>query len=263
MDRNSILKKLHKEEDRLIVSKALDKAERSIKTYSVTHTDFLDPYQRSIIEKALDETGVFDYEFDGGFEGAERVILVFRPDFIYTPEGEPEQRFLKALHLSLNGRGMLTHRDYLGSLMGLGIKREKVGDILVRDESCTIIVMADIADYIKCSLFRVGNIKADVEVMDVDEIEVPQPKTKEIKTTVASLRLDSIAGAGFGISRSKAAQLIKADKVNLNWVTVNELSRQVNEGDTISIRGRGRVVLEQVNGKTRRDRISIVLKRMV
>lgn len=262
MDRDYILKRLNKEEDRLIVSKALDKAEKSRKTFSVTHTDFLDPYQRSIIEKALDELGSYDYEFDGGFEGAERVILIFYPEF-YDREGEPEKHFLKALHINLNSRGMLTHRDYLGSLMGLGIKREKVGDILVREESCIIIVTEDIADFIKCNLFRVGNTKVDVEIMDVGEIDVPKPKTREIKTTVASLRLDCIAGAGFGISRSKASQMIKAEKVNLNWVTVSDTSKQVNEGDTISIRGRGRVVVEQVIGKTRRDRISVVLKRMV
>lgn len=263
VDRESILKKVQKIDDKLIVSKILDKAAKAQKSSSPAYSDFLDPYQRSIVERALGDVVDLKYEFNGGYIGAERVIIIFRPNFI-SPRSESDIVYpFKVVNITLHGRGALTHRDYLGSLMGLGIKREKIGDILVEEESCTVIVLSEIADFIKYNLSKVSNIKADADIISIDQLVAPEPKVKEVNTTVASLRLDSIAGAGFGMSRSKAAEFIKGEKVSLNWEIADSLTKQVKEGDVISIRGKGRVVVDSIGGTTRKGRISVLLKRLV
>lgn len=202
-DRDRILKRSGSPEDRLLISKILDKAELSGRIGRTAHTDFLDPRQQSLV------------------------------------------------------------RDYLGSLMGLGIKREKIGDIIVKDEDCSIVVLSDIAGYIAGNLSKVGNTGVGIEVGGTGGLTVPEPKVREIKVTVASLRLDSIAAPGFGISRSKAAEFIKAGRLYHNWVATENPDKPVREGDVLSIRGRGRVVIESAGGRTKRDRIGVVLKKLV
>lgn len=263
VNKDAILKKISGIEDKLLVSKGLDKALRADKSKEVSFTDFLDPHQRSILEKAFSGYDEIDCNFYGGYDDAERVVAFFYPDFMY---GDEEQYFdypFKILNIAPNSRDSLTHRDYLGALMGLGIKREKIGDILVRDDSCNIIVFDDIADYIKFNLNKVGSSKVEIDLKDIDELEVPDPKTKTINTTVASLRLDCVSSAGFGVSRSKIVDYIKAEKVSLNWEVISSLTRLVQEGDTISMRGKGRVVLEQVGKTTKKGRISVVMKKLI
>jgi len=97
--------------------------------------------------------------------------------------------------------------------MGLGIKREKIGDILVREDFAFVVVLKDIADYIRINLTKVGNARVEIDIVNPDELDILEPKVKEISSTVASLRLDSVASAGFGISRSKTADLIRGEKV--------------------------------------------------
>lgn len=263
IDRNSILKRISKTEDKLLISKMLDKALKSEEIQGIVYSDFLDPYQKNLISKALSEIKSVNCTFNGGYAGAEREISLFCPVDM-SPESFPDfKNPLKILDIKLKGRENLTHRDYLGALMSLGIKREKIGDIIVKEDACSVVVMSDIADYIKFNLGKIGNVIVEIEIRCVDEVQVTEPKVKEINATVASLRLDSVASAGFGISRSKIAEFIKAEKVNLNWEATNSLTKIVKEGDTISVRGKGRVVVERVGGTTKKGRISITLKKMI
>lgn len=263
INKEMIIKKVSKAEDKLLVAKVLDKAAKSQRTTDTVNTDFLDPYQRSVVEKALAACADLNYFFTGGYAGAERVILIFRPNFMSFDEEDTISLPLKMLDIKLLGRESLTHRDYLGSLMGLGIKREKIGDILVKQDSSSVIVLEELADYISSNLTKVGNIKVSTEIKDISELSEQEVNTKDINTTVASIRLDSIASSGFGMSRSKICEFIRAQKVNLNWEMTDNPAKQLKEGDTISIRGKGRVVLEEVGRTTKKGRISILLKRLV
>lgn len=263
VNKEQILKRVLKIEDKLLVSKILDKASRSEKSKKIVYSDFLDPYQKNVVERALSADSEINFTFYGGYDGAERVIIFFRPNFMSEDNNYDDENPFKLICISLNSRECLTHRDFLGALMGLGIKREKIGDILVKENSCEIIVLYDIADYIMYNLDKVGNARTNIEVKDTDEIQAIEPKLKEIRTTVASLRLDSISSAGFGISRSKITDYIKSEKVNLNWEMTDSLTKQVKEGDTISIRGKGRVVLEKVGGTTKKGRIAVELKKLI
>lgn len=261
IQKEEILKKVAKIEDKLLISKILDKAVKSEYVKEFMHSDFLDPYQRKIIGRALQDCEEINYTFYGGYEEAERMIVVFSPNFV--PLEHDFFDIVKIIHIDLKHRDSLTHRDYLGALMSLGIKREKIGDILVREESCDIIILTEISEYIRYNLDKIGNVKVDSEVKDADEINIPAARVKEIKATVASLRLDCIASAGFGISRSKIAELIKAERVHLNWEATDSLTKQVQEGDTLSIRGKGRVVLEKIVGNTKKGRIGLVIKKLI
>ena len=260
IDKNLILKRIMGIEDKLLVSKILDKAAKAEDIKCRTRSDFFDPHQKSVIEKAMQGDSDIEYTFNGGYTGAERVVIFFCPDFMFDDDMDLP---FKVLQIKPNTRDTLTHRDYLGSLMALGIKREKIGDILVRENSCNIIVLDEIADYIKYNLTKVGNAKVGIEVKEADELQVLEPKIKEINATVASLRLDSVASAGFGISRSKIAEYIKGDKVSLNWEVTDSLTKQVKEDDTISIRGKGRVVLESIGRTTKKGRTGVVLKKYI
>ncbi len=263
MDRDAIIKKVLRIEDKFLVARILDLSYISQKTNTIAHTDFLDPYQASVATRILSSAVIRDYCFYGGFDGAERVLMFFCPNAVPEDRDNTFSGFIKVLRIELKTRENYSHRDYLGSLMGIGIKREKIGDILVEDDFCLAVVMDEIAEYILFNLTKVGNAKASVQVVDISELGKFEPNIKEISKTVASLRLDSVASAGFNISRSKIAELISGEKVNLNWETINSLTRMVKEGDTISIRGKGRVVLHKIGNNTKKDRIHIILKKFV
>lgn len=260
INKKNILDKFSNIDDKLLVTRVLDRANQAEKSWSSTCSDFLDPYQRKLVEKVLCSVQDIGYRFDGGYEGAERTIAVFQPE--HMPDNE-EKDLLRVVNIELKKEESLTHRDYLGSIMGLGIKREKIGDIIVREKSCSVIVLKDVADYILYNLEKVGRYSVDVSAGEPGSLKVPEPKTKEIKCTVPSLRLDCIVSNGFGVSRSQVAPLFKSGRVYVNWEPEESLSAQVSEGDTISVRGKGRVILDQIGKTTKKDRISIILKRLL
>ena len=262
LDRDSILRKLDKIDDKLFTARVLDRVLRAEKTKDAVFTDFLDPYQLKLVEKALTGVNDINYTINGGCSGAERVIAIFGPNFMSDEELQSVQPF-SVISIKPVSRENLTHRDYLGALMGLGIKREKIGDIIARADSCDVIVIEEIADYIKYNLWKVGNARVDVEIKDLSQVRTHQPKVKEINATVASLRLDVVASPGFGMSRSKMTEFIKAGKVSLNWEATDNATKQVKAGDNISMRGRGRVVVESIGGTTKKGRISIALKKYI
>lgn len=263
MNKDEIIKKVSKSEDKLIVAKVLDKLYLSEKTNKMMTTDFLDPHMQNVVSLSLNSSNINNYLFYGGYEGAERSVVIFCPSNMPTSQAPESTGLFKVLKINLLHRGNISHRDYLGSLMGLGIKREKIGDILIKDEHCLVIVLNDVADFIKYNLVKVGNVKVEVDYAELDSLAAYEPKVKEIRTTVASLRLDCVASVGFGISRSKTQEYIKAEKVNLNWEITPSIAKAVKEGDVITIRGKGRVVLKEVGRTTKKDRISIYLKKFI
>lgn len=267
IDREQILRKAIKLDDRIVAAKLLDKAMRTYNSDVVMHSDFLDPYQKALVQKMFTGCDEINYLFDGGYAGAEREIVVFCPDYAFFDELEYidflDRHPLSVVEVKGVNLSGLTHRDYLGALMGLGIKREKIGDILVKENGCSIFVLADIAEYINYNLAKIGNSKVTADIGDINEVELPDSKVRDINTTVASLRLDCIASAGFGISRSRIVDYIRAQKVNLNWEMTDSLTKQVKEGDTISIKGKGRAILTEVGKTTKKGRVSVKIQKLV
>ena len=207
-----------------------------------------------------DESGLYAF---GGYEDAERKMLVYLPEYLEFDNLYEEDSPLVCLRATFFEADVLTHRDFLGALMGAGIARETVGDICVGKGCCDFFVTAEIAPYILQNFLSAGRTRVHIEAIPLKEAQIPEPEVKEIKDTVASLRLDSIVSSGFRIGRSLAAQYISAGKAAIDGLPCEKPDKPVSEGMKISIRGLGKIKLQSVNGRTKKDRISVVIHRYV
>lgn len=195
---------------------------------------------------------------NGGYEGAERLRVAFvDQDFAGTVD-----MGLAAIKVAWDPRfRLLSHRDVLGSLMGLGIERSHFGDIVVRSGGAEVILDKAILDYVVANFTKIAMVTVTVSEIDLSEITPKEEKIKEVRTTVASMRLDSIASSGFSTSRTKVVEAIKAGLVQVNWQPAKGPSQEVKAGDVISLRGRGRMEVAELTGTSKKGRIGVYLKR--
>lgn len=195
----------------------------------------------------------------GGYDSAERCVAILFPEENY----DIDEYELPFCVLRITYTVKVGHRDILGSILGLGIERNAVGDILVFDKECFVFVMRDIAAYVKQELVRIGRQSVTVEAAELDDVRIPEVKTEEINATVASLRLDCIIAEGFGLSRENAKAAVERQLVSLNHRIIGTPSQNVKENDVISLRGKGKIVLKSVSGESRKGRIWVKLLRYV
>ncbi len=259
MDKRAMLDRIADNgEERLLLSRVWDQYDRCAKKNIPAATSFLSPQEQQAARRLLQAIGAADgFLFWGGYEGAERCQLHFLPDW----SEEPDREMIRAIHCTWYRSDTLTHRDFLGSLMGLGLTREKIGDILVGKECADVLVSAQVADFLLGSWDAAGRVKLHLSEIALDEIVPPEVRTKEIRDTVSSLRLDSIASAGFSISRGKAAEAIQGGRVQLNWTNCTKPDRMVSQGDVISLRGLGKCILETVGHETKKGRVFVTIRR--
>lgn len=220
--------------------------ERRCKPYFFS---FLSEREQLLAARYMDSLGFHRYAFDGGYPGAERKMLgVF--------DAQEEAFPICALELRFRKSDKLTHRDFLGALMSLGIERETVGDILVEDGRCVVFVREEMASYISSQLFKVGN--AGVKIGAADTGSLPQGRGFDERfCTVPSLRMDAVVAAAAGVSREKAKQLIVSGSVAHNYEICQSVSRLTAEKDVITIRGKGKYVINGVQGETKKHRIKL------
>ena len=147
--------------------------------------------------------------------------------------------------------------------MGAGIARETVGDICVSKGSCDFFVTAEIAPYVEQNFLSAGRTRLSIARIPLDSVAVPEPETKEIRDTLASLRLDSVVSSGFRIGRSLAAQYIAAGKAAIDGLPCEKPDKAVSEGCKISVRGLGKIKLATVGGQTKKGRISVIIHRYI
>ena len=210
---------------------------------------FMSEREQAVAAKHLSSCGFKNYFFFGGYENAERKVLgLFYEDKTDFP--------VCALSFSFRKSDRLTHRDFLGALMSLGMERETVGDILVEDGRCVAFVKEEIKDYIISQLYKVGNV--GVKISGADPGDLPQGRGFETKDcTVSSLRLDAVVAAVSGLSREKTKQLVLSGNVAHNHIVCQNISQTVCEGDTFTVRGKGKYVINGVLGETKKHRIRI------
>jgi len=242
-------------DDEVLTAGIEDKIRQCVEHYAVANSAFLDMRQRTLAEARCRRHKGLRYCFYGGYEDAERTVAVFLPDYAELAEYDP----LALLRMTRDGGRALTHRDYLGALMGLGIKREMIGDILVREDGADIVIMKEMKDFLLSHFDKAGKTALKAEILPISEILIPENRFEEKRDTVASLRLDNLVAAAFSLSRGRAAEAIGGGMVYVNGLQSEKADRQIKEGDKIVLRGKGRVLLASVGGVTRKDRISIVL----
>ena len=261
MDRSNIEKIANNPDDRVLLAKLWDKIGAGIRRSIPANTCFLSSREQEMARFLFgEESGLM---FFGGYGDAERRMLVYLPEYLDEESLYEEDSPMVCLRATFFEDDVLTHRDFLGALMGAGIARETVGDICVGRGCCDFFVTAEIATYIEQNFLSAGRTKLHISRVSLYEAQIPEPEIKEIKDTVASLRLDSVISSGFRIGRSLAAQYISAGKAAIDGLPCEKPDKNVAEGMKISVRGLGKIKLASVNGRTKKDRISVIIHRYV
>ena len=261
MDRNHIDKIAANPEDRVLLAKLWDKINAGMRRNIPANTCFLSPREQEMARFLFGaEPGL---TFFGGYADAERKMLVYLPEYLDAAYLYGEDSHMVCLRAAYFEADSLSHRDFLGALMGAGIARETVGDICVGRGRCDFFVTAEIAPYVEQNFLSAGRTRLHIAPIPLCDAQIPEPEVKEIKDTVASLRLDSIVSSGFRIGRSLAAQYIGAGKAAIDGLPCEKPDKAVAEGMKISVRGLGKIRLASVSGRTKKDRISVVIHRYV
>ena len=220
-------------------------------------TRFLDPAQAAQAMQAAREQGVV-CSLWGGYEDAERTIACFHP-----PEEAvgPEQYPLVCLRSKIQTKfGTITHRDLLGAFMALGLTRSCIGDMIISDADVYLFSTEEMAPYIASSLTSAGRVPLSLCVL-AEIPAMPAPRGTTFPGVVSSLRLDAVLACAYRLSRSEAADCIRAGLVKVDHLPCERVDMTLHEGAVLSVRGRGRVRLAAVGGMTRKQRIGITLFR--
>lgn len=217
---------------------------------------FLDPAECALFKERVHPR--VPYMFWGGYEDAERKMLGFFPDYI-----EPDASLFPIASLRLSASEKLEHRTVLGSLMGLGIERNLLGDVAMEEKTSVIFACDSIKDYICLNLIRAGRLPVSLAEVPFDELAILPRAWEPVCGTVASLRLDCVVGLLTGASRSTADEMLRRELVSVNHSVCTKGSVVLSQGDMLSIRRFGRAELSEILGETKKGRTRIVLKKYI
>ena len=223
----------------------------------VTYSDFLNLNELNILHTTPKQEFYSCYETFGGYEFSERQMVAFLPDALCYDKNYP-MTALKIEALQKKFSEQLSHRDYLGSILNLGIERSKLGDILVEEDYAILFVQNSLKDFMLEELTRIRHTSVMVTEVDADDFSY-QPKTKEIQGTVSSLRLDSLLSLAFASSRSKLVAYIEGGKVFVNGKLITSNGYQIKEEDIVSVRGLGRFQFKETMSQTKKGRYYVTI----
>lgn len=261
MDKLKVTSHIKDDDLKIKMYKLVDICNSVSNSYSLRNTEFLNPYEIRNAISIINYDKDLEYTIEGGYEDAERAVIFIYPYYYILEEGD-----LSLTYLEVRGNFKFTtvsHRDYLGSLMSLGIKREKIGDILVHDDYCQMVVDSDIADFIIYNYNRIKNNKVSVTEIDKSDLKPPIKSYDDKVFSISSLRLDSVIAGAFNLSRQEASKLINADLVQVNYEPVNNVSRSIEEGSIISVRKKGKFIFDKVLGMSKKDKFRVKINKFV
>lgn len=228
-----------------------------------TFSDFMDDHKRSLLSSVEGRLPSCTALF-GGTPEAERVFAVFYPAYLEEILPEEVEKEMAILYIYPQDKRFmkrkLEHRDYLGAVLGTGIKREKIGDILMKEEDAYIFVKRTLANYLIENLTSVGPCLIGIREADKEDLPAPS-KGEEAVVSVSSLRLDSLVARGFHLGRGDAAKLIVQGAVSKNGVQILDTDKAVTVGDKISVRGKGRIILREELGVSKSGRLQVRIER--
>ena len=242
----------------ILMRQIIDKVESILNYHTVEHTDFLDPYEIYLAKSILNRFHIGYLEF-GGIDSAERKVIQLYPDYYDESSIKIPIKCLKIT----GDVSKLSHKDFLGGLLNLGIKRSKVGDILVYEDSGVLIVKDEIMDFILLNLEKIGNKNIHIEEVKFNHLRIPDIKYKELRESLSSTRLDILISSACNISRSESQNIIKSGKVKVNWENINKVSKELEEGDMISVRGYGRIILYSLEGLSKKGKVKAIIRILI
>ncbi len=256
IDKKQLLWGVTSDDDKLMLSRMCDLAQRAEKTGRYVYSRFLNPGEQMLIESKRSVLG--EVSFFGGYDGADRCVASFLGaswDELKYP--------IRVLKIILSAKKTYSHRDYLGSVLALGIDRELTGDIVVTEDGAYVFVIEDIADFIEMNLFKVASSTVKIVPVDNPEEIVIKRQFKETSATVSSLRFDCVLSAVANKSRSASASLIEEGLASVNYDVVKNTSFQIKDKDVISLKGFGKVIVETDGALTKKGRIHLNFKKYV
>ena len=265
MNKTDLLDRFARDGDqRLLLARVLDQAQRAESRGVPAHTGFLSPAEQAVSADLLMAAAPGRGVLFGGYDGAERKLWAFLPDWLEEETWrQGEDCPVAALSVSVPSMAGLTHRDYLGSLMGLGLTREKIGDIRLTDRGAQVLVLRETLPILLSQWDKAGRYPVTLTPIPLSALTPAAGETKHVRATAASLRLDAVVSAGFSIPRSRAAELIRAGRVMVDHRPAEKADRPVEAGAVLTCRGLGKCVLTDANGTSRRGRIVLEFERYI
>lgn len=237
--------------DKLFCSKLDDAVELCLTRQKPYFFSFISERKQAVADDYLKSLYFENYAFFGGYENSERKVLG-----LFFDEPCNDDFPVSPIVFRFRRCDKLSHRDFLGALMSLGIERDSVGDILVEDGRCVVFVKNELKNYITSQIFKIGNVGVSFDEFKASDL--PQGRGEEEESyIVSSLRLDNIVAAITGLSREKTKALIMSGYVGVNFVPSQNVSQILKNETTLTIRGRGKYVLNGILGETKKGRIRI------
>ncbi|WP_100404548.1 YlmH family RNA-binding protein [Bacillus solitudinis] len=249
-----------REEERPFVDQVLEWKYDVGTLHQMKLTDFLDPREQDIIHTVIGNNDDVSLSYLGGGLHSER-----KRAFLCPPYYEPTERDYCLTLFSIDYPSkfvIIEHRDVLGSLMNIGLKREKFGDIIIDQANAQLIVASEIADYVEWNVKQIGRANVTLNQIPFSAHINQKEEWEEQTATVSSLRLDVVLSEVYKLSRTKVSPYIEKGLVKVNWKPINQTSFQVNEGDHLSVRGYGRSKVIVIEGKTKKDKLRMRFGRM-
>lgn len=245
-------------EEREFIDQIVDWKNYVEATYAPKLTDYLDPREQLIIKTIIGEHGDVHVSFFGGVDNSERKRAILAPDYFQAAQDD----YKVALYEIVYPVKFVTieHRQVLGSLMSLGLKRSKFGDILFHSDTVQFFATKEISNYIEMELKSIGRAQVRLQELPLEKAIPVAEIWHDLSVTSSSMRLDTIVSSIFPISRQKAQMLIGQGLVKVNWTVIESSAFECGEGDTLSVRGFGRVKLAAIEGKTKKDKWRILAK---
>ncbi len=259
------------DEKEVLISHALDLKEKAETEAYITFTNFMSIDELSELIKAeISNNRYVDTFYFGGYDESERKIAVFIPSFFEFDGGSladflAENGYLpiQLLKIQKDRFSTLSHRDYLGAVMGLGVKREMIGDIIVNSDGCDLFCMNSVSDYICENLRQAGRGQLTVKKADLNESDISAAKTETLFVSVASMRLDCLVATSFRLSRNSALDSINQGYVYVNGKQILKSDFILKQGDKLVFRGKGKTVIEEIISTSKKGRLHINIKRYI
>lgn len=239
-------------EEKDFIDQVVNWKETVEKTHASKLTDFLDPREQQIVKLIVGENNDVKTEFFGGTLSSERKRALITPDYLTADQGDFQIRLFEVEYPSKFIT--IEHPQVLGSLMSVGLKRAKFGDILVKEKQIQLFVCQDISDYIEMQVKSIGKTAVSLLSIDLSHVLDTNEVWTEEELTVSSLRLDTSISGIHHLSRQKSQAMIMQGLVKVNWTAIENPSFDLREGDMISIRGYGRVKILSIEGKTKKEK---------
>ena len=266
MDRAKILEKYRKEDEKLLVSKLLDKIELSEKQNKIQTTDFLSPIELKLCTDVLTTLVYKRFVIYGGTQNAQRNIIIIYPDKladVFEKEKFDYNSVCNCVRIS-NCQDKYDHKVYLGGMIKLGLKREKIGDIIVVNDGADIIIEKELTKFLLSNLQQLTRFKkCIIELIDLQDVTQKEQEYQEFKIIVSSLRLDSVVAELSRTSRGKATEILKQERVYVNYKNEVKNTKLIQPQDIITIRGVGKFIIDEISGNTKSGKNVVMIKKFV